>query len=236
MVFLLFDAYGTLVELDDFYGRLQRGFAAHGVNLGDDIVREAAHAEMRHYIKHVLRARDWESWTALRLECAQVLGDAVCENGGAHDLSPNALIEILGDAIVFRTFPETREVLQTLHARGVPLGVLSNWDYQLPQRFEELDLSRYFHFVLSSSQAGIEKPGAELFHFGLEHARRAVPDLAPHECLYIGDHYEKDVRGAGGAGLSPIWVVRDERDLPSGEAPQDDEVKIIRSLRELLDL
>jgi hypothetical protein len=24
--FLIFDAYGTLAELDDFYGRLQRGF------------------------------------------------------------------------------------------------------------------------------------------------------------------------------------------------------------------
>lgn len=234
--FLLFDAYGTLVELDDFYGRLQSGFARHGVILDNQTIRAAAHAEMRHYIANVLRARDYESWSQLRLECAAVLGDAVRANGGAHDLSQDALMEILSDAIVFRLFPETREVLEELHARGAAMGVLSNWDYQLPQRFEELDLARYFHFVLSSSQAGIEKPGAELFRFGFERIQQIFPHLSPQDCLYIGDHYEKDVQGAQSAGLRPLWIVRHERDLPSGDTPHDANVRIIRSLREILDL
>ena len=233
-MFILFDAYGTLVELDDFYGRLQRGFAQRGVVLCDRIVRQAAHDEMRHYMNNVLRAYDLPSWENLRRECAQLLGEAVQKHGGRHDLPPDALLEILADAIVFRLYPETREVLDTLHARGVPMGVLSNWDYQLPQRFEELGLARYFHFVLSSSQAGIEKPGVELFHFGLEYVQNVLPNLKPHECLYVGDHYEKDVQGAQGAGLHPVWVVRDERDLPSGDTPDDENVTIIKSLRELL--
>jgi putative hydrolase of the HAD superfamily len=235
-VFILFDAYGTLVELDDFYGRLQRGFARHGVVLCDRTVRQAAHAEMRHYMGNVLRARDLPSWEHLRVECAQVLGDAVREQGSEHDLPQEALLEILADAIVFRLFPETREVLEALQARGVPMGVLSNWDYQLPLRFEELDLARYFHFVLSSSQAGLEKPGVELFYFGWEHVQKVLPDLAPHECLYVGDHYQKDVQGAQGAGMRPVWIVRDERDLPSGDTPHDENVTIIKSLRELLEM
>lgn len=236
LVFILFDAYGTLVELDDFYGRLQRGFARHGVVLCDRIVRQAAHTEMRHYMSNVLRACDLPSWENLRCECAQVLGDAVHHHGGRHDLAQEVLLEILADAIVFRLFPETREVLEALQARGVPMGVLSNWDYQLPQRFEELDLARYFHFVLSSSQAGLEKPGVELFHFGLEYVQNVLPSLAPHQCLYVGDHYEKDVQGAQGAGLHPVWIVRDERDLPSGDTPHDDNVTIIKSLRQLLEM
>lgn len=235
-MFLLFDAYGTLVELDDFYGRLQRGFAAQGVPLCEHVTRKAAHVEMRHYIANVLRARDFESWTALRRECAAVLGDAVRDNGVPHELSLDALLEILSESIVFRLYPETREVLEVLHRRGVPMGVLSNWDYQLPQRFEELDLARYFCFVLSSSQAGIEKPGEELFRFGFAHARQAVPELSPGQCVYIGDHYEKDVQGAQSAGLRPVWIVRDERDLPSGDTPSDASVTIIKSLRELLEL
>ena len=235
-MFILFDAYGTLVELDDFYGRLQRGFAQQGVVLCDRVVRAAAHKEMRHYMSNVLRARDLESWDALRQECAQVLGDAVREQGARHNLTSDALLEILARAIVFRLYPETREVLETLQSRGVPMGVLSNWDYQLPLRFEELDLARYFHFVLSSSQAGLEKPGMELFNFGLEHIQHVRPDLASQQCLYVGDHYEKDVLGAQSAGFRPIWIVRDERDLPSGETPHDDSVTMIKSLRELLGL
>jgi HAD superfamily hydrolase (TIGR01549 family) len=235
-MFILFDAYGTLVELDDFYGRLQRGFAQHGVLLCDRVVRAAAHKEMRHYMSNVLRARDVESWDSLRLECAQVLGDAVQEQGARHNLPLEVLLNILAEAIVFRLYPETREVLESLQSRGVPMGVLSNWDYQLPLRFEELDLAHYFHFVLSSSQAGLEKPGALLFHFGLEHIQEVRPDLAPHDCLYVGDHYEKDVLGAQSAGFKPIWIVRDQRDLPSGETPHDESVTIIKSLRELLEL
>ena len=235
-MFILFDAYGTLVELDDFYGRLQRGFASRGVVLCDRVVRAAAHKEMRHYMNNVLRARDLESWDALRRECAQVLGDAVCEQGARHNLTPDTLLEILAEAIVFRLYPETREVLETLQARGVPMGVLSNWDYQLPLRFEELDLAHYIHFVLSSSQAGLEKPGMQLFYFGLEHIQKVRPDLAVQQCLYVGDHYEKDVLGAQSAGFRPIWIVRDERDLPSGDTPHDDSVTIIKSLLELLDL
>ena len=235
-MFILFDAYGTLVELDDFYGRLQRGFARHGAVLCERVVRQAAHTEMRYYMGHVLRAYDLPSWENLRRECAKVLGNAVIEHGGRHDLSSETLLEILADAIVFRLFPETREVLETLQSRGVPMGVLSNWDYQLPARFAELDLARYFHFVLSSSQAGLEKPGVELFHFGLEYAQNVLPDLTPRGCLYVGDHYEKDVQGAKGAGLCPIWIVRDQRDLPSGDTPHDEHVTIIKSLRELLSI
>jgi hypothetical protein len=33
MSFVLFDAYGTLVELDNFYERLQRGISDSGVHL-----------------------------------------------------------------------------------------------------------------------------------------------------------------------------------------------------------
>ncbi len=70
--FLIFDAYGTLVELDDFYGHLQRNFARCGWEFSrDDIVR-AAHREMAFYIERSMLARDRESWLDLRKQCAQV--------------------------------------------------------------------------------------------------------------------------------------------------------------------
>ncbi len=235
-MFVLFDAYGTLVELDDFYGRLQRGFAQHGANLSAEVVRAAGHAEIRHYIHNVLRARDFDSRRIVVRECAQVLGDAARKHGGAHDLNNEALVEILDDAVRFRLFPDTRDALEELHAQGVPMGVLSNWDYQLPQRFEEIDLSRYFHFVQSSSEIGYEKPAPQIFQRGLELAREVVPHLTPESCFYVGDHYEKDVVGAQNAGMKPIWVVREERDLPSGETPRDDKAMVVRSLREIVSL
>src|SRR5687767_5797448 len=105
--FLLFDAYGTLVELDDFYVRLQYGFTQHGLNLPMEVVTRAAHQEMKHYIRHSVQARDHESWLTVRRACAQILADAVRQQGYNVALAPDAVLQVLGDAIVFRTFPET---------------------------------------------------------------------------------------------------------------------------------
>ena len=230
-MFILFDAYGTLVELDDFYGRLRGGFAAHGAPLAEDVVRAAGEAEIRYYVSHALRGRDHDSWLVLLRECAEIMGDAARAHGGVCDLPIETLMEILREAIRFRLFPDTRDALEELHALGVPLGVLSNWDYHLPHHLEEIGLRHYFHFVQSSSQVGYEKPAPQLFAHGLELARTVVPNLAPGACLYVGDHYEKDVRGARSVGMRPIWIVRDERALPP-----DDNVTIIRSLREISSL
>jgi putative hydrolase of the HAD superfamily len=233
--FLIFDAYGTLVELDDFYGRLQRGFAERGADLPLEVVTRAAHREMRHYITHAVRARSDESWHALRDECAQILGNAVRDQGFALPLEHAQELEVLSEAIVFHAFPETVEVLQSLQARAMPMGVLSNWDYQLPGIFADLGLRDYFQFILSSAVFGEEKPSPRFFAHGLEEARRHTPQLAPHDCCYIGDHYEKDVLPSRAAGFTPLWLVREQRDLASGDTHDADEHVIrLNTLRDIL--
>jgi HAD superfamily hydrolase (TIGR01549 family) len=232
--FVIFDAYGTLVELDDFYGRLQQGFSRAGLSLSMDAVKRAAHAEMKHYIERSVLARDEESWMKLRLECAQVLSDALREQGHQIALSAEKTAQILGDAIHFRVFPEARAVLEKLHAMKVPMGVLSNWDYELPHIFERLGLKKYFSFVLSSAEIGVPKPAPETFAAAIERARKLLPNLNPRDMFYVGDHYEKDVLPARRAGLTPLWLVRDERDVASGELVQDDKVLRLDSLRNIL--
>jgi HAD superfamily hydrolase (TIGR01549 family) len=190
---------------------------------------------MRHYIKHAVCARDDASWHQLRDECAQIIADAVREQGHEVPLEPQRVLDVLSEAIVFEPFAETRAVLQELQSRGVPMGVLSNWDYQLPQIFDDLGLGQFFHFILSSATFGEEKPSPRFFAHGLEEARRFVPQLAARDCYYIGDHYEKDVMPARAAGMTPLWLVRDSRDLASGETHRtDEEVIHLSTLHDIL--
>jgi HAD superfamily hydrolase (TIGR01549 family) len=233
--FLIFDAYGTLVELDDFYGHLQRGLARHGCEFSLSDVRRAAHEEMKYYIDRSVLARDRESWLRLRRECAQVLIAALHAQGHQVSLSIEKATQILGDAIHFKAFPETRRVLEKLHRQGVPMGVLSNWDYELPRILESLGLSKYFGFVLSSAELGAQKPSEKVFAAALARVRALKPDVSARDCVYIGDHWEKDVLPARLSGLTPLWIVRHRRDLTSGEAPDEAEkVLRVRSLRPLL--
>lgn len=238
--FLIFDAYGTLVELDDFYGHLQRNFALAGWHFSPEEIRAAAHREMKHYIDRSMLARDRASWLALRRECAQVLADALREARRDFSLSIDKCTEVLGDSIHFRAFPEARRVLESLHARQISMGVLSNWDYELPRILESLDLKKYFAFVLSSAEVGASKPSPQVFERAWQLARSVRPQLKAEECVYIGDHWEKDVLPARRAGWTPLWLVRARRDLPSqseADAKADKpSVLRLRSLRPLLRL
>lgn len=233
---MLFDAFGTLVELDDFYGRLQRGFAPQ-YEIPLDAMRRAAHCEMRHYMKHSLRAQQADQCEKLRHQCAQVLADALRAENPNWDFAPEFSYRVLDASIVFRAFPETREVLQQLKERQFPLAVLSNWDGRLSQVLASLGLSEFFEFIASSAHAGYEKPDARFFDFGLAKILAIHPQIAPDDCFYIGDHWQKDVIPSRAAGMRALWLRRNERDFTSGEHPDRcDEVPVLHSLHDLLSL
>ena len=155
---IIFDAYGTLVELDDFYGRLQHGFASRGTSLSLEVVTRAARREMHHYIQHSSRANNAASHAALHRECAEILHNALRELEPPFSLELETTSQILAGAIAFRLFPETKNVLETLTARGEVLGVASNWDYTLASHLETLGIAHFFRFALSSAELGAEKP------------------------------------------------------------------------------
>ena len=234
--FLIFDAYGTLVELDDFYIRLQRGFAAKGVLLPLGTVTKAARKEMRYYISQTVFAREEADWIALKTQCADVLANAIREEEKSFDLPAKGVLPLLEDALVFRVFPEVISVLETFKARGIKMGVLSNWDFSLHRIFQSLRLSDYFSFILPSSEVGVQKPDRAFFDHALQLAQREYSDLQRCECCYIGDHYDGDVIGAREAGMMPVWLVRNERDVASGALHSDEGVLRIRDLRELTKL
>ena len=234
-MYLILDSYGTLVEMDDFYGRLHAGFDRLGVQASLDAVKNAAHREMLFYMSHARFAVDWPSYEKIRLQCAGELIASLHEQNIKIAASKDAVAHMIGESIVFRALPGARETLAVLKERGVRLAVVSNWDYRLSHALEETRLLHFFDFVLSSAQARSEKPGREIFERGVEMARRFVPQLKARDCFYVGDHYEKDVLGARSAGLKPLWLVAKERDVPSGDTHEaNDDVPRLKSLRDLL--
>ena len=234
MQFVIFDAYGTLVELDDFFGKLQRGFAAAGTPVSDDDIHFAARQEMQYYVANAARAADEISFLKVRSECARVLANALRERD--CDVPDAArVLAILGDAIAFRPFPETRETLEELNARGVPCAVLSNWDFKLSEHLQEADLRRYFKFVVSSAEVGAAKPAPQTFARASQKAREYSRELRAEDCLYVGDDYENDVIGARDFGMKPLFVVRENRVASLSQNAKNDTAPKLSSLLQVLD-
>lgn len=124
----------------------------------------------------------------------------------------------------WRLFPETVRILAQLKARGLELGIISNFDSRLFTVMRGLGIADSFDTVTISSLAQAAKPAPGIFRIALE--KHAVE---PDEALHVGDSMREDVEGARKAGLHAAIVDRDGR-------RQQADVPTLESLGDLLPL
>ncbi|XP_076436843.1 haloacid dehalogenase-like hydrolase domain-containing protein 3 [Babylonia areolata] len=92
--------------------------------------------------------------------------------------------------------PKTREALEDLQNFDVKIGVISNFDHRLYKVLADLDLRKYFDFILPSYVVGVEKPNRLIFQRALEDGK-----VLAEEAVHFGDSVEKDFIGARNAGM-----------------------------------
>jgi putative hydrolase of the HAD superfamily len=126
----------------------------------------------------------------------------------------------------WHVFPDVPPTLDALKARGLILGVVSNWMWSLPELLHSLELVAHFDFIATSARVGFEKPNPEIFRYALQQA-----DVDASEAIHVGDHIDADVVGARAMGISPVLIDRRGR-YPSEEVPAG--VPVIANLGELL--
>jgi putative hydrolase of the HAD superfamily len=98
------------------------------------------------------------------------------------------------------------EVLTFLHERKIPLALVANWDRDLPKLTERLGVRQFFSSIVSSQEAGVEKPDSEIFKLALADLSLSVE---AEKVVYVGNEYHADVLGARAAGLVPVLIDRD---------------------------
>jgi FMN phosphatase YigB (HAD superfamily) len=104
-----------------------------------------------------------------------------------------------GDAL--RVVPDAPAALGRLVARGIPLGVISNWDDTLESILERKGLHRYFEVFVASTAIHRAKPDRRIF----EHALALLG--APAEgSWHVGDDASADALGAARAGLAAVLL------------------------------
>jgi phosphoglycolate phosphatase len=128
------------------------------------------------------------------------VGFADAEPGAVAGLQ-RRFLEIYRGALSHETrlFPGMQQVLDTLDARGMRSGIVTNKAAWLTEPLlEELDLRRRFACVVSGDTLALRKPHPE----PLLHAA-ALAGVAAHECIYVGDA-ERDVQAAHAAGMPAL--------------------------------
>ncbi len=102
-----------------------------------------------------------------------------------------------------RLYAEVPEVLRTLSASGVRLGVITGRPCAGPE-LEALGVGHYFHLVIDAFAARSAKPEGRMFQVAAEAA-----EAARLPAWHVGDSYEDDVVGARAAGLRAILLDRE---------------------------
>jgi HAD superfamily hydrolase (TIGR01662 family) len=126
----------------------------------------------------------------------------------------------------FSLYDDVPEVLRTLTARGVRVGLISNSHRCLASFQSHFELEGLIAATVSSSDHGFMKPHPSIFRAAL-----ALLDVAPGDAAMVGDSLSHDALGGARAGLRGVWLARGESDPPSRPVPAG--VDVIRSLSEL---
>jgi len=122
-----------------------------------------------------------------------------------------------------RPLPGTVDALAQLRFMGLSVGIGSNMtaDWQFA-KLRRLGLMAYVDFIVTSEEAGVEKPDRGFFALCAEKA-----GCDPGECVFVGDSLEGDAIGARDAGMRGVWLCDDpDASVPSG-------ITRIRALSEL---
>ena len=205
--------------------------AEHGYELPDD-VRERWWNDGLDGIEHDEHSQSRDHYVAWQQQ--RLL--AMLSETDVHPGEYEVIVEKMraGNASrVMEAYEETADVLTELRSRGLRLAVCSNWDWDLDEAIAEVAIADLVDVVVSSAWVGARKPHPRIFEHTL-----AKAGIAPEDALFVGDTWGPDVVGPRAAGITPVYLRRDDH-WPDTTAPPDWEAEGVVTavdLRGLLDL
>lgn len=94
------------------------------------------------------------------------------------------------------------EFLQAFKSKGICL--ITDLDAHIQfRKIQKLKLFNYANFLVTSEEAGIEKPDKRIFKLALNKINKPISEV----CM-IGDNYDKDIKGALEFGIQSFWMNR----------------------------
>jgi putative hydrolase of the HAD superfamily len=101
-------------------------------------------------------------------------------------------------------FDGARDILMFLKERGVKTCLCSDLTAHIQYRkLDRLNISEFFDFIVTSEEAGEDKPSMKIFLLCLEKL-----NLKASNVIFVGDDLEKDIKGALDSGIFAIFLCK----------------------------
>lgn len=126
--------------------------------------------------------------------------------------------------------PGSLKAMQTLKEMGIKIGIATDMTLRMQyEKLEKYGFAPYIHHIVTSQEAGYEKPHPKMMSLCIEKA-----GCLPDEMVFVGDNFKKDVVGAASAGMHPVWYRAKEKKLPENPALKPGEYQVIHYFDELV--
>ena len=219
---VFFDFYNTLVEYDPPREHLQvEACREVGIEVTADAIRKAIPAGDQFFYLENARLPASKRSAEEKMELYAEHEARILEGAGVKVTREVALqlVSKLGalmrqSGARFVLFSDVETALVQLKGRGLTLGLITNIDYDLMPTCQELGLTAYLDFLVTSLEVGAVKPDPTIFRAALERA-----GVNASEALHVGDQYHIDVAGARNAGIKPLLIDHDGL-FPDADCPR----------------
>ncbi|MFC1920871.1 HAD family hydrolase [Chloroflexota bacterium] len=154
-----------------------------------------------------------------------VLSEAGVDISGSPDMLPEIMkrSQELYKDIKFVLFDDVIPALKAIKEKNLTIGILTNIESGMEPICRELGIDSYLDLIITSGDAGADKPQPQIFLAALNKA-----GVKAREAIHVGDQYKIDIAGAMGVGINPLFL--DRFDI----YPEIDNCPRIHSLTEVI--
>jgi putative hydrolase of the HAD superfamily len=229
---VLFDLFGTLAQFDPPREEIQKiSAAAHGLSVNtagilSGYVEADAFMERQNATKP-LRSMNEEQLAEFFAEYEQMV---LAGAGLAVDLEVSLKVwqTVRQQRYGLALFSDVPEALILMREQGRVVGVVSNMGESGNAVAGRIGLTPYIDFIVTSNDAGANKPHPPIFLAALERA-----GVSADAAILVGDSVDTDIIGAAGVGIAGVLLDRESR---YGRSSTYDRSPRIEGLGELLAL
>lgn len=99
-------------------------------------------------------------------------------------------------------FPEAKKFLKKCSLLNVPVCIITDLTAQIQiKKIQKLKIESYIKYLVSSEEAGIEKPSAKIFELALKKLNLQTKDV-----IMVGDNAKKDIFGAENLNIKSYLI------------------------------
>ncbi|KAJ3084597.1 hypothetical protein HDU99_010339 [Rhizoclosmatium hyalinum] len=137
--------------------------------------------------------RWWEIIVTESLSGAGVPTNVLQQSNDRNETIPTQIVDYFATTGPFEVNPSAERILESLKRQQFNVGVITNSDPRTEKILEALALRKWIDLVVTSYEAGCEKPDPRIFEIALQRASILTKEiLRPSDALYIGDDRLRD--------------------------------------------